>query len=284
MNVSYRRSTQPTARVILRSVLIISLLGCLALAACSSPQPEPPTTETVSDSAPTEEAPVATVEAPTTAPTPEEPFPGDGPWSVTFAAADGITLHGTLFGKGAAGVVLAPMYIGGEDAWFPFAQMLSENGYRVLTFNYRGYGESEGSRDVTQAAVDVTATVDFLGANDVSPVVIIGAGIGGSAGVKAASQDSTLAGIAAISAPRSFQGLEVADEELSALTIPSLWIGSRNDMTQNTEEMYDLAGGSDKDLWMYEGSSLQGAFIFDGADANDLRTRLLDFVARVTGS
>ena len=55
-------------------------------------------------------------------------------------------------------------------------------------------------------------------------------------------------------------------------------------MTQNTEEMYDLAGGSDKDMWMYEGSSLQGTFIFDGADANDLRTRLLDFVARVTGS
>ena len=170
-------------------LLILSLLGCLGLAACSSPQPQPPTTEPVSDSAPTEEAPAATVEAPTTAPTPEEPFPGDGPWSVTFVTEDGLTLHGTVFGKGAAGIVLAPMYIGGPDAWFPFAQMLSENGYRVLTFDYRGYGESEGSRDVTQAAVDVTAAVDFLKANDVSPMVIIGAGIGGSAGIKASSQD-----------------------------------------------------------------------------------------------
>jgi alpha/beta superfamily hydrolase len=176
------------------------------------------------------------------------------------------------------------MYIGGEDAWFSFAQTLAESGYRALTFDYRGFGESEGTRDVTQAPADVTAAVGFLQASEASPVVILGAGIGGSAGAKAASQDATLAGIAAISAPTTFQGLEVADAELSALTIPSLWIGSRNDMTQNTEEMYDLAGSAEKDLWMYEGSSLQGAFIFDGADANDLRTRLLDFVARVTGS
>ncbi len=272
-----------TTKAVLRSLLTIAVIGSLLFSACSSSVPETSPTEVIPDAPPTE-APTAIAEAPTTAPTPEEPFSGDGPWSVTFATEDGATLHGMLFGKGAAGVVLAPMYIGGQDAWFSFAQTLAENGFRALTFDYRGFGESEGTRDMSQAAVDTAAAVSFLRANQSSPVVIIGAGIGGSAAAKAASLDASIAGIAAVSPPQSFQGLEVADSELSALSVPSLWIGSRNDMTQNSEEMYDLAGSAEKDLWMYEGSSLQGTFIFDGADGNDLRTRLLDFVTRVIGS
>jgi hypothetical protein len=55
-------------------------------------------------------------------------------------------------------------------------------------------------------------------------------------------------------------------------------------MIQNVEPMYELAASSDKTLWIYEGSSLQGTFIFEGADTNDLRQRLIDFVVRVTGA
>jgi hypothetical protein len=47
--------------------------------------------------------------------------------------------------------------------------------------------------------------------------------------------------------------------------------------------MSALAGSAKKDLWIYEGSSLHGTYIFDGADGPDMQRRLLEFVAAVTG-
>jgi pimeloyl-ACP methyl ester carboxylesterase len=120
--------------------------------------------------------------------------------------------------------------------------------------------------------------------HEFQPVVLLGAGIGGSAAIKVAAQDGDIVGLAILSAPRAFQGLEVSDADLATLSMPTLWIAARNDMTQNVEEMQALAPTTDSTLWIYEGSSLQGTFIFEGADGPDLQQRLLEFVARVAGT
>ena len=64
-----------------------------------------------------------------------------GSREITFTSSDGITLSGRLFGPadGSAGVVLAHMYPSDQSAWFDFASRLGERGYRVLTFDFRGY-------------------------------------------------------------------------------------------------------------------------------------------------
>lgn len=275
-----------------RSLIAAAVLIVLATLAGCTPAPETPVIPTADPSVnqtaepgstPVQEQP-PTPEPPTPTFTPEPPFVGIGPWPVSFHTADGVTLHGTLYGEGETGVILAPMYIGGQRGWASFAEVLAAQGYRVLAYDNRGSGLSEGERNPSTAADDLAAAVLFMREHQFTPAVLIGAGIGGSAAVKTAAQDTTFAGIAVLSAPRSFEGLEVSDADLGALTAPSLWIGTRNDMTQNVETMHELAGGTDKTLWIYEGSSLQGTFIFEGADANDLRQRLIDFVVRVTGA
>lgn len=230
-----------------------------------------------------QEPTTAATEVPLT-PTPDVPLAGEGPWTVTFQTADGVTLHGTLYGKSTQGVVLAPMYPGEQAGWTPFQEAVASQGYRALAFDFRGHGASEGERSASTAPVDLAAAVAFMREHDVEQIVLAGAGLGGLAGIQVAAQDGGITGLVVISSPRSLEGLEATDGDLAALALPTLWLGSRNDMSQRVEEMYELAASSDKTLWIYEGSSLPGTYIFEGADGPDLERRLLEFVTRVFGS
>ncbi len=254
----------------------IALTGFMV--ACERLQATTPTATPVED-IPEEVTPSPDPPITPVAPATSELFSGSGPWAVTFVTTDGLTLHGTLYGQGAVGVVLASMYIGDQTEWLPFAEEVAAQGFRVLTFDYRGYNLSAGERNPVSAPTDIAAAIAFLRAYQFEPVILIGAGIGGTAAIKAAAQDGEVAGLAVISAPRSFQGLEVSDADLAALSMPTLWLGARNDMTQTVEEMQALTPTGDSTLWIYEGSSLPGTFIFDGADGPDLQRRLLEFVA-----
>lgn len=267
------------------SILLLLLLAFLNLSAC---------TAQAGSGAPSTPTEAATVTAHVTAspeptqiaasPTPEAEFAGEGPWEVTFTTADGVTLSGRLFGKGEDVLVLLPTYPGGQDGWYKFAEAAAAQGYRALTFDLRGYGASSGERDATRAPDDLAAALAFLREHEAGRMMLMGAGLGSMVAIKAAAAgEEDFAGLAVISAPRSLGGLEVSDAELAALIIPSLWIGTRNDMLQRTEEMYDLAGSTQKELWIYEGSSLHGTYIFEGADGPDLERRLLAFAAYILG-
>jgi hypothetical protein len=52
----------------------------------------------------------------------------------------------------------------------------------------------------------------------------------------------------------------------------------------NVEEMQAQAGSTDKEIWIYEGSSVQGTVILEGADGDDLERRLIAFVQRIAGA
>ncbi len=87
-----------------------------------------------------------------------------------------------------------------------------------------------------------------------------------------------------VSAPRSAGGLEASEADLANLTLPSLWLAARNDLGQDVEAMADQVASSDKSIWIYEGSSLHGTFIFEGANGSDLTRRLLEFINRLFGA
>lgn len=270
------------------SISFILAVNLILLAACGSSPPllatptatplppdEPPADALPSDPAgPPADSPTATLEA---------TFSGDGPWEVTFTTSDGVTLYGNVYGQSDQAIILAPMYPGEQAGWQPFAQALAAQGFRALTFDFRGYGSSGGSREAANAPADLAAAIAFLRENETGSIMLIGAGMGGLAAIRVTSRDGQIAGIAILSSPRAFEGLEVSDADLSALIVPSLWIATRNDMSQRVEEMFDLAGGTDKQVWIYEGSSLPGTYIFEGADRADLERRLIEFAARIFG-
>ncbi|HKY05519.1 MAG TPA: alpha/beta fold hydrolase [Blastocatellia bacterium] len=69
--------------------------------------------------------------------------------AVDFKSPDGVTLRGTLYtpGKPGPGIILFHMCDGkGRGAWDNLAAQLAQAGFYVLTYDYRGVGESEGER------------------------------------------------------------------------------------------------------------------------------------------
>lgn len=95
-----------------------------------------------------------------------------------------------------AGVVLCHGYTGVKDLYLPDnARVLCEAGYIVLTFDYKGWGKSEGARDRLapySRVADVQAAITFLGAQpqvDAGAIGIYGTSYGGATVVWTAAID-----------------------------------------------------------------------------------------------
>ena len=162
----------------------------------------------------------------------------DASQAVTFRTSDGVQLAGRLFGPAGAtsGVVLAHMLPADQRSWYPFAQRLADQGFRVLTFNFRGYcpggdgGCSEGTKQVDAAPIDVQAAVDLLRADGVGRVGIGGASMGGTAALLAAGADPRgIAAVVALSAPQAIEGLAIGPEVLQRVTGAKLYIAGLGD-------------------------------------------------------
>ena len=112
---------------------------------------------------------------------------------VTFYS-EGLKLVGDLYlpaglaaGERRAGIVLCHGYTGVKDLYLPDnARVLNEAGYVVLTFDYKGWGQSEGQRSrlaPMSRVADVQAAMTFLGlqANvDAERIGLFGTSYGGA--------------------------------------------------------------------------------------------------------
>ena len=108
--------------------------------------------------------------------------------------SDGIRLVGDLYypddlkpSETRAGIVLCHGYTGVKDMYLPDnARVLNEAGYVVMTFDYKGWGDSEGSRNRLapySRVADVQAALTFLGAQpevDAGRLGIYGTSYGGA--------------------------------------------------------------------------------------------------------
>ena len=117
--------------------------------------------------------------------------------------SEGVKLAGDLFlpadvkpGDRRAGIVLCHGYTGVRSIYLPDnARVLAEAGYVVMSFDYKGWGESEGpkSRLAPYSRVaDVQAALTFLGAQpevDAARLGIYGTSYGGATVVFVAAVD-----------------------------------------------------------------------------------------------
>ncbi|HLF28709.1 MAG TPA: alpha/beta fold hydrolase [Anaerolineae bacterium] len=249
------------------------VVGGLAIAACTSAPTttsEPPTLAPA-PSTPTEAAPPAT-------PTPEDSAPRE----VTFQTEDGITLGGTLFGQGTVGVVLLHMLPTNQTSWHDFAEILAENGYMALAFDFRGYGKSDGTRQIAQMDGDVRAASGFLKEQGAQQIVLIGASMGGTVSAKAAAAVGA-DGLVVLSSPMRIGSLNVTEDDVKSFQGASLWVVSEGDrdFVPDINRMHTLAN-EPKTLHVYEGSA-HGTDIFGTARAEELRQEILDFLSSLGG-
>jgi pimeloyl-ACP methyl ester carboxylesterase len=106
--------------------------------------------------------------------------------NVGWVGADGLELRGDIGGDGAVPVVVL-MHGGGQTrhSWSGAMDALLGAGYRVINFDARGHGESgwsnNGDYSLEAHARDLLAIV----ANEPSPVILVGASLGGATAIKA---------------------------------------------------------------------------------------------------
>ncbi len=181
------------------------------------------------------------------APTPQaspSPAPEEEGEEVAFSAEDGTELIGRLWGEGDVGVVLAHGFSEqtGQDDWLPWPRILSEEGYTVLTFNFRGFcsrqGCSGGGIQLGNNWKDVLAAMDLLSSQGVERVFLVGASMGGIAVMRAARDPGVeVAGVVSLSTPQfpaeyytgEPEANDITPGRLRAIDGPKLFVAGDDD-------------------------------------------------------
>lgn len=189
-----------------------------------------------------------------------------------------IVLDGRVFGSGETGVILVHMRPSDQTAWFPYATKLAATGeYTVLTFDFRGYGESTGEKEFDRLDTDLEAALDYmrdtLGAQK---VFLVGASMGGTASLLLAERDP-VAGVVSISSPATYQEID-AVAGVDQIRAPKLFIASEDDTPArlSLEELWPAAIAP-KDQALFEGNA-HGTDLFASPVAAEFEQRLTDFL------
>jgi pimeloyl-ACP methyl ester carboxylesterase len=195
------------------------------------------------------------------------------------AEEDPIVLDARVFGSGDTGVILAHMRPADQSSWFPFATELAKTGdYTVLTFDFRGYGESTGEKQFDRIDTDLQAAYEYMRDTlRVDRIYLVGASMGGTASLVVAARMS-VAGVISISSPGQFPPLD-AVETVGDITAPKLFITAEDDVPafRSQEEFWEVSSGS-KAQHIYDGDE-HGTALLDGPHAADVKARLLAFLS-----
>ena len=165
----------------------------------------------------------------------------------------GVLLRGHLYGRDSTGVILAHMYPADQSDWTDFARVLAAHGYEALTFDFRGFTESEGESGTEHADRDLMAAYKFLRPR-VARIFIVGASLGAEAAILVAAHEQ-VAGVICISVPTSFGGLDVT-KAIVQVRAPILFVTSKDDplVAGQPEILYRLADAP-KSFETYPGKS-----------------------------
>jgi pimeloyl-ACP methyl ester carboxylesterase len=190
-----------------------------------------------------------------------------------------IRLAGIERGTGPAGVVLAHMLGSSQAAWSPMVASLVDEGFHVLTFDFRGHGLSGGSRDPSHAGLDLAAAVAKIRVLGAKRVLVIGASLGGTAAVVvAATQD--LDGVVTMSAPAAIDSLD-ARAVASKVTEPSLFIVGASDDPRYVDaaRAFYAAAKEPKKLQVVAGTSAHGTdLLTDAKVGKRVQKLVMDFL------
>jgi len=203
---------------------------------------------------------------------------------VSFVTEDNVVVKGHLYGTGRTAVVFAHMFPNDQRAWAGFAAEVAGQGYSALTFDFRGFGETGGQKDVSRIDRDLVAAVRFLRERDYDRVVLVGASMGGTAALKVAARDDlsdVIGGVVAVSAAESFRGL-VARDDVSRISVPVLFVASEGDdaAARSLESLFERAGDFGQ-RQLFSGSA-HGTGLLEGEHTVEFKALVLDFLRAVS--
>jgi len=174
--------------------------------------------------------------------TPEEVRTGQ----IDFASANGTPLQGLLVGTGSVGVVLAHQSESDLCQWRPYAYTLASKGYRALTLSMAFHLDE-----------DVAGAVAALRARGVQHVVLIGASMGGTAVLGAATEvDPPVDAVVSLSAPARYQTVN-ALPLVPKLRMPTLYVVASGDtaFAEDGRALYAASPPSLRTLLVVDGAA-----------------------------
>jgi pimeloyl-ACP methyl ester carboxylesterase len=130
-----------------------------------------------------------------------------------------------------------------QDGWEQFVPALVSRGYLVLTFNFRGFCDSEGCSDrrghLGKNWRDVMAAVRFMETRGAKKIILIGASMGGLAVLRAARMPEVeVAGVVSLSTPQfpstyyngEPQANDVTPARLRQINEPKLFVAGTKEL------------------------------------------------------
>lgn len=204
----------------------------------------------------------------------------------SFATEDGGLIYADLYGNGERGVVLAHGGQFTKESWQPQAQSLARAGFRVLAFDFRGFGKSRGpgdtDMDTAPMYLDVLAAVRYLRKNGAKTVSVMGGSFGGSAAADAsvASQPGEIDRLILLAA----EGNGSAERIKS----PLLVIVARDDTSGDGPRLPNIRAWFDKapepkQLIVLDGSA-HAQFLFQTEHGDRVMKEVLDFLSAPSAS
>jgi pimeloyl-ACP methyl ester carboxylesterase len=197
-------------------------------------------------------------------------------WLMT---SDGVRLYTIEAGRGSTAIVLAHQGRSDLCDTLPYAATLVPAGFRVLAFDFRGWGRSQSpSRNRLSLGRDLAAVVARAREEGVEHVFLIGASMGGAAVVQNTSA-LRVDGRISLSGTRLWTGFGINNPKgLKRIRAPFLYIGTLHDWRAPMKEalgIFRKVGARDKHAVFYSGS-LHGWDLVDTARfAPNARARIL---------
>jgi pimeloyl-ACP methyl ester carboxylesterase len=184
---------------------------------------------------------------------------------VTLTTGDGAQLDAAVVGEGEVGVVLGHQFRSDFCSWVPFAKQLAERHIGALAINFVS----------TSLDDDMVAGARELQRRGAKRIILVGASMGGTAALVAAAEID-VDGVAALSAPREFSGLD-ALPAVRGLEIPALFVVGRRDeiFARDARRLYRAMSSPDKALVVTSGSE-HGTDLLQDPEAE---RALVDFLA-----
>ena len=195
---------------------------------------------------------------------------------VGFRSAKGEQVVGAVLGNGNVGVILAHMVDSDLCEWLPYAERLRDMGRRVLIFDFG-----------LDLVGDVAGAAAELRLEGTKKIVLVGGSMGGTASLVAASFITpAVAGVASLSGPAIFRGMDAAAAS-KQLTIPVLYMAAESDQSRpfdfpaDARAMFAACPSTHKQLLIVPGSD-HGSDLLSGQAADQARAALERFVADAT--
>jgi pimeloyl-ACP methyl ester carboxylesterase len=204
---------------------------------------------------------------------------------VDFTTSDDLRINGVIYrGGGDLAVILTHQRdkLATQKSWQPFAELLANMGYTVLTFNFRGIGKSEGDINYMENLLveDTKAAIEFLQAEGFDRVVCVGASGGGTSCMEA-SLSHDLLGVIAVAPPLTLgEPTKITDEDLALLTVPKLFICTEDDkygrIPGEVQLMFDNSPDPKQIKWFT--GTVHGTQLFNTGHREEFQQVMIDFL------